>query len=75
MVMVYNNSEFYVKLYKNNRVYIIIYFPLFVECFEELDAGTGDDAIDSYYYDSNENRCFFFWFTGAGGNDNRYVHL
>ena len=43
------------------------------ECLEELDAGSGDDAIDSYYYDSNENRCFFFWYAGTGGNGNRYV--
>ena len=46
---------------------------MFKECLEDLDAGSGDDAIDSYYYDSNENRCFFFWYAGSGGNGNRYV--
>ena len=43
------------------------------ECFEELDAGEGELAVDSYYYDSNENRCLFFWYAGSGGNGNRYV--
>ena len=48
-------------------------YAYFVECFEELDAGTGELAEDAYYYDPNENRCFFFWYAGAGGNANRYV--
>ena len=43
----------------------------FAECFEELDAGTGELAIDSYYYDADQNRCLFFWYAGAGGNGNR----
>ena len=45
-------------------------FP-FPECFEELEAGTGELAIDSYYYDSDQNRCLFFWYAGSGGNGNR----
>ena len=45
-------------------------FP-FPECFEELEAGTGELAIDSYYYDSDQNRCLFFWYAGNGGNGNR----
>jgi len=56
---------------EDNEDFVIIQ-PVHNECFEELDAGTGELAIDSYYYDSDQNRCLFFWYAGIGGNGNRF---
>lgn len=50
----------------------VIIQAVYEECFEDLDAGNGELAVDSYYYDSNENRCLFFWYAGSGGNGNRF---
>ena len=41
-------------------------------CYEPLDPGPCDSAIPSYYFDSYSGTCEFFYYSGCGGNGNRF---
>lgn len=41
-------------------------------CSAEVDSGTCDGSITSYYYDAKHQRCQAFIYGGCGGNANRF---
>ena len=41
-------------------------------CNLTMDAGTGDDRVARYFFNSDSRQCMEFAYSGDGGNDNRY---
>uniref|UniRef100_A0A182J8P5 Papilin n=1 Tax=Anopheles atroparvus TaxID=41427 RepID=A0A182J8P5_ANOAO len=41
-------------------------------CEDPSDYGTGKDTIIMFYYNSKQRSCEQFWYSGEGGNANRY---
>ena len=42
-------------------------------CSQELQVGTCNDRIRSFFYDIASQRCKRFFYSGCGGNDNRFA--
>ncbi|CAX65088.2 BPTI/Kunitz inhibitor domain-containing protein [Caenorhabditis elegans] len=42
-------------------------------CDQQLMLGVGDAAIDRYYYDTTDDACMAFNYTGVGGNENNFL--
>ena len=66
----------------NHYFFFIAIFLIYVDpCTRPLDEGdecTDDsepDATTRYYYDSEDNSCKEFEYTGCGGNTNRFRSL
>lgn len=44
------------------------------QCQQPSDYGTGQGQEVMYYYDPTIGDCRPFWYSGAGGNDNRFMN-
>uniref|UniRef100_A0A1I8BS33 Kunitz/Bovine pancreatic trypsin inhibitor domain protein n=1 Tax=Meloidogyne hapla TaxID=6305 RepID=A0A1I8BS33_MELHA len=41
-------------------------------CYQPLNKGNCGEALPRYFYDSESDRCRHFYFTGCGGNENKF---
>nr|CAD2164986.1 unnamed protein product [Meloidogyne enterolobii] len=44
-------------------------------CSQPLNKGNCGEALQRYFYDSESDRCRTFYFTGCGGNENKFETL